>query len=332
MIYFILGKSLPMTIYSRKTQSIRTVSIEPSESWGGQGLLGVSIRFCSFEGANENVWHVLEVHPSSPAEIAGLCSFTDYIIGADSVLHDNEDLFALIEAHEGRSLKLYVYNSAEDTSREVTIVPNSAWGGKGSIGCGIGYGYLHRIPLRGIPQQNTESRSGKANVSEFPAHNVVVNPENVPLCTTFNAESNLMQSPSSPENKCDIKIIDESNRTNFVNTNQENVAPVLNMPPSIVSTPNNNSTNTAYPTNNVIYPYLQPVNVQNNTIPISEAVISSERNNPHSNVFVPPTTIAMNQNYFDQNFQSNVTNHLLFNPDIAARSAQQLLSGERKPV
>jgi GRASP55/65 PDZ-like domain len=27
--------------------------------WGGQGLLGVSIRFCSFEGANENVWHVL---------------------------------------------------------------------------------------------------------------------------------------------------------------------------------------------------------------------------------------------------------------------------------
>lgn len=28
-------------------------------TWGGQGLLGVSIRFCSFEGANENVWHVL---------------------------------------------------------------------------------------------------------------------------------------------------------------------------------------------------------------------------------------------------------------------------------
>jgi hypothetical protein len=27
--------------------------------WGGQGLLGVSIRFCSFEGANENVWHIL---------------------------------------------------------------------------------------------------------------------------------------------------------------------------------------------------------------------------------------------------------------------------------
>ena len=31
----------------------------PCNTWGGQGLLGVSIRFCSFEGAAENVWHVL---------------------------------------------------------------------------------------------------------------------------------------------------------------------------------------------------------------------------------------------------------------------------------
>jgi hypothetical protein len=48
-----------MTIYSSKTQSVREVTIIPSTTWGGQGLLGVSIRFCSFEGANENVWHIL---------------------------------------------------------------------------------------------------------------------------------------------------------------------------------------------------------------------------------------------------------------------------------
>ena len=35
------------------------MGIIPSQMWGGQGLLGVSIRFCSFEGANENVWHIL---------------------------------------------------------------------------------------------------------------------------------------------------------------------------------------------------------------------------------------------------------------------------------
>nr|CAD7448500.1 unnamed protein product [Timema bartmani] len=299
-----LDKPIRMTVYSSKTQSVREVVIVPSTSWGGQGLLGVSIRFCSFEGANENVWHVLcdiwkgtriwklfphnkawgrdlrqvaglsdfsdktvteimkfleetdfakeafqetyklcclvstipvststvertfsclkrikttvrntqcenrlstlsllsvekvlldelqsqksfydavinkfiqkellidgtepiiiieltqqpdprpEVHPSSPAEMAGLRPFNDYIIGADSVLHESEDLFTLIEAHEGRPLKLYVYNTGEDTCREVTITPNTSWGGDGSLGCGIGYGYLHRIPIRGHP-------------------------------------------------------------------------------------------------------------------------------------------------------------------------------------
>lgn len=60
------------------------------------------------------------MHPSSPAEIAGLRSFTDYIIGADSVLHESEDLFTLIESHEGRCLKLYVYNTIDDSCREVS--------------------------------------------------------------------------------------------------------------------------------------------------------------------------------------------------------------------
>ena len=38
---------------------MREITITPSALWGGQGLLGVSIRFCSFENANENVWHVV---------------------------------------------------------------------------------------------------------------------------------------------------------------------------------------------------------------------------------------------------------------------------------
>ncbi|CAB3242165.1 unnamed protein product [Arctia plantaginis] len=145
-----VDKTIKMLIFSSKTQTVREVMITPSANWGGQGLLGVSIRFCSFEGANENVWHVLEVHPSSPAELAGLRPFSDYIIGADSIMHESEDLFTLIEAHEGRALKLYVYNVNDDTCREVHITPNHNWGGEGSLGCGIGYGYLHRIPLRNM--------------------------------------------------------------------------------------------------------------------------------------------------------------------------------------
>lgn len=35
------------------------VKCVPSNNWGGNGLLGARVRLCSFDSANENVWHVL---------------------------------------------------------------------------------------------------------------------------------------------------------------------------------------------------------------------------------------------------------------------------------
>ncbi|XP_041806545.1 Golgi reassembly-stacking protein 2-like isoform X2 [Chelmon rostratus] len=139
-------RPIKMLLYSSKTLAVRETTVIPSNMWGGQGLLGVSIRFCSFEGVNENVWHVLEVEPNSPAALAGLTAHTDYIIGADTIMDESEDLFSIIESYEGKELKLYVYNTDTDNCREVLISPNCDWGGEGSLGCGIGYGYLHRIP------------------------------------------------------------------------------------------------------------------------------------------------------------------------------------------
>ena len=49
--------------------------IEPTEE------LGLSLRWCPLASSG-NVWHVLEVHPSSPAEIAGFIPYNDYIIGS----------------------------------------------------------------------------------------------------------------------------------------------------------------------------------------------------------------------------------------------------------
>ncbi|XP_061791027.1 Golgi reassembly-stacking protein 2-like [Nerophis lumbriciformis] len=156
-------KPVKMLVYSSKTLELRESTVTPSNLWGGQGLLGVSIRFCSFEGANENVWHVLEVEPNSPAALAGLRPHTDYIIGADTVMNESEDLFSLIESHEGKGLKLYVYNTDTDNCREVVITPNGAWGGEGSLGCGIGYGYLHRIPTRPFEEGKKISFPGSAS-------------------------------------------------------------------------------------------------------------------------------------------------------------------------
>uniref|UniRef100_A0A8C6RF33 Golgi reassembly stacking protein 1 n=1 Tax=Nannospalax galili TaxID=1026970 RepID=A0A8C6RF33_NANGA len=141
-------KPVKLEVFNMKTMKVREVEVVPSNMWGGQGLLGASVRFCSFRRASEHVWHVLDVEPSSPAALAGLCPYTDYVVGSDQILQESEDFFSLIESHEGKPLKLMVYNSESDSCREVTVTPNAAWGGEGSLGCGIGYGYLHRIPTQ----------------------------------------------------------------------------------------------------------------------------------------------------------------------------------------
>nr|XP_010339789.1 Golgi reassembly-stacking protein 1 isoform X3 [Saimiri boliviensis boliviensis] len=141
-------KPVKLEVFNMKTMKVREVEVVPSNMWGGQGLLGASVRFCSFRRASEQVWHVLDVEPSSPAALAGLRSYTDYVVGSDQILQESEDFFTLIESHEGKPLKLMVYNSESDSCREVTVTPNAAWGGEGSLGCGIGYGYLHRIPTQ----------------------------------------------------------------------------------------------------------------------------------------------------------------------------------------
>ncbi|CAG9769170.1 unnamed protein product [Ceutorhynchus assimilis] len=181
-----MGKSLPVTLYSCKSQGVRSVTVEPSDSWGGQGLLGISIKFCSFEAAKDNVWHILEVHPNSPADLAGLKPFSDYIIGSDSIMHESEDLYNLIENHDGNPLKLYVYNCDTDTCREVTITPNSRWGGEGLVGCGIGYGYLHRIPVRAHPPSETQNTTygPPANIPSQQSH---VNVATTPVATSSSA-------------------------------------------------------------------------------------------------------------------------------------------------
>ncbi|CAG8464384.1 9189_t:CDS:10 [Ambispora leptoticha] len=145
-----MDKEVVLAIYSTKEQELREVPMIPNRSWTsnpGDGLIGLSIRFCTYEATNEHVWHILNVAPESPAELAGLIPYTDYIIGTPHVtLHSENDFYEFIEAYTGHPLRLYVYNSDFDACREVVITPNHAWGGEGALGCGVGYGYLHRIP------------------------------------------------------------------------------------------------------------------------------------------------------------------------------------------
>jgi hypothetical protein len=94
-----------------------------------------------------NIWHVLDVPSNSPADLAGLLPYGDYILGSpEGVLHGEGGLGELVEDHIGRPMRLYVYNNEFDVTREVTVQPSRDWGGAGALGCMLGYGALHRLP------------------------------------------------------------------------------------------------------------------------------------------------------------------------------------------
>ncbi|GAA5982783.1 hypothetical protein JCM10908_006786 [Rhodotorula pacifica] len=162
------GAELPLQIYSTKRKEVREVYVIPSRNWssaavpGGEAgmvdgqpsLLGLSLRVCNPQYALDQVWHVLEILEGSPAQSAGLVPFGDWIIGyAGGVLRGEGDFYDVVEAHVDKPLRLFVYNSDYDVTREAILVPNRSWGGEGLLGCGVGYGLLHRIPK---PQDRVE--------------------------------------------------------------------------------------------------------------------------------------------------------------------------------
>lgn len=108
--------------------------------------LGLTLQWTSINTVS-NIWHILDVPANSPADIAGLLPYSDYILGTpEGVLHGESGLGELVEDHIGRPLRLYVYNNEYDVTREITIHPSRDWGGEGALGCVLGYGALHRLP------------------------------------------------------------------------------------------------------------------------------------------------------------------------------------------
>lgn len=64
---------------------------------------------------------MLEVQPNSPAEMAGVVPHTDYVIGSPQLtMRSEDDFYNLVEEAVGRPLRLYIYNSEWDSTREVS--------------------------------------------------------------------------------------------------------------------------------------------------------------------------------------------------------------------
>ncbi|TNY20090.1 GRASP55/65 PDZ-like domain-containing protein, partial [Rhodotorula diobovata] len=166
------GREVALQIYSTKRKEVREVYVIPSRTWssaagpgstpgavdGEPSLLGLSLRLCNPHHALDQVWHVLEILEGSPAQSAGLVPYGDWIVGyAGGVLRGEGDFYDVVEAHVDKPLRLFVWNADYDVTREAILVPNRSWGGEGLLGCGVGYGLLHRIPK---PQHR--DRAGRA--------------------------------------------------------------------------------------------------------------------------------------------------------------------------
>ncbi|CAG8573032.1 5204_t:CDS:2, partial [Dentiscutata heterogama] len=148
------------------------VSLIPNKTWSASsedGLIGCSIRYCSFEV------------PS-----------TDYVIGTPhAALSSENDFYELIEAYLGKPLRLYVYNADFDVCREVIIVPNHEWGGEGSLGCGVGYG---------IPKTNKfKSREQNFELSWNSSSHPLLHPSSEQPSSTFASAFNLDDTASDNE-------------------------------------------------------------------------------------------------------------------------------------
>jgi hypothetical protein len=97
-------------------------------------MLGVTVRFDTFEKAEEHLVHVVEVLTNSPAQEAGLIADEDYVLGTAEIgFYDSDDFFEEVSLHENQQLMIYVYNVLRDEVRQVELRPRS-WAGDGILG------------------------------------------------------------------------------------------------------------------------------------------------------------------------------------------------------
>ncbi|KAK4685800.1 hypothetical protein P7C73_g4345, partial [Tremellales sp. Uapishka_1] len=165
------GSRIGLKVYNAKTQRIRGEGLLDTFEAVVGGRLAGERGGCSFnvkwiEPQAISPWSFAEVMQSSTSARVGLAyprgprgvsrrslvPFGDWICGwAGGPLHSESDFYDLVDAHTDRPLRLYVYSADLDNLREVVIIPNRQWGGEGLLGCGVGFGLLHRIPRPATP-------------------------------------------------------------------------------------------------------------------------------------------------------------------------------------
>ena len=97
-----VGQPVILEIYNVKWRKYRTVQVVPRVSnWGGDGFLGLHVRWDSMERAAECVLHVVDVAAGSPADEAGIVpTGDDFILGSAEGAFESVRAGGPVDAHE----------------------------------------------------------------------------------------------------------------------------------------------------------------------------------------------------------------------------------------
>ena len=148
---------MDFVVYNLISQDKRTVKITPSNTWGGDSLIGASIRYEDYSHAHRSVAYVSNVYENSPASKAGLVAKTDFILGNQfAKLTTLDDIGVLTRANLGREIELSVYSLETKQIRDLSIVPKENWGGNGLLGCELLMGVQFFIPSESTSEEEDD--------------------------------------------------------------------------------------------------------------------------------------------------------------------------------
>lgn len=200
-----VGKPVELLVFNIKCQETRLCYITPSTGWGGEGLLGVTIRVDSYADAEENLLRVLTVEDNSPAQVAGLKPESDYLLGTKASSFSSPDvLYQVLLHNEDTVTEIYVYNTESDVVRFVNIMPTYSWGGRGLLGAEVGSGYLHRIPK--VNSNTTGSSLQKdGSINESKGTVIDLSLQNMTLAN----EEKHIENETSPQKSATANIVND---------------------------------------------------------------------------------------------------------------------------
>jgi hypothetical protein len=151
-----IGKSedckLSLKVYNALHSTTRDVVVVPSRRWGGDSLLGASIRYESWE--DTEYLRVVTVVPNSPASKCGLRPETDYILGTIEGSLTNIDQLAS-EVLQKDSITLFVLDRPTGKVRKI-VAEVKAEDGSHFLGCDVATGLFHSPEPQQEPKEATE--------------------------------------------------------------------------------------------------------------------------------------------------------------------------------